>query len=34
VQLAVARPGDLVRVGQAERDEQQVGLVDVLVVLI
>ena len=34
VQLPVARPGDLVQIGQAERDEQQTGLVDVLVVLI
>ena len=34
VQLAVAWPGDLVRVGQAERHEQQAGLVDMPVVLV
>jgi hypothetical protein len=34
MQLAVAWPGDLVRAGQAERHEQQAGLVDVPVVLV
>ena len=34
VQLAGSRPDDLLDCGQAERDEQQTGLVDVPVVLV
>ena len=34
VQLALPGPHDVVGVGEAERDEQQAGLVDVVVVLV